>query len=296
MRGGNLKIQIDCLPCYVNQAMEAADYAGMDREGRWQTLQEVCRELSEVDRSYPSARVGQKVHKIVRDNADTSDPYRKQKELSNDVARKYREEFRKLALESENPLERAARLATAGNAVDFGPDREFDIESALRCGYEEEFVINDWPQFRSSLRGANDLLYFTDNSGEIIYDILFVELLLDRTGLEELDLVVKDGPFLNDVTESDLAELSIGRLENVGVRTIDNGDGGSSPALWSDEVEGWLDRYDLVVSKGQANYEGLSEYDKPNLFFFLTVKCDLVATEVGAEEGSKVLLRAVTST
>ncbi len=287
-----MKIRLGCLPCYVNQAMQASKYAAMDEDERWETVQSVCRELSDVDRSQPSARVGQKVHKIVRDHADTADPYREQKELSNESAREYLGEFRELVLRSKEPLERAARLAAAGNAVDFGPSREFDIESDLRRGYEEEFVINDWPQFRSSLRGATDLLYFTDNSGEIIYDTLFIELLLDRTGLDELDLVVKDGPFLNDVTEGDLENLEVDESGEVKIRTVDNGDGGSSPALWSEEVEGWLDEYDLVVSKGQANYEGLSEYEKENLFFFLTVKCGLVAADVGAEEGSKVLIKS----
>lgn len=287
-----MKIRLGCLPCYVNQAMEASEYADLDEDERWETVQSVCRELSDVDRSQPSARVGQRVHKIVRDNAKGSDPYLEQKELSNESAREYLGEFRELVLKSEYPLERAARLATAGNAVDFGPSREFDIESDLRRGYEEEFVINNWSDFVSRLRGASNLLYFTDNSGEIIYDTLFIELLLERTGLGELDLVVKDGPFLNDVTEEDLKNLEVDELDGVDVRTVDNGDDGSSPALWSEEVESWLDDYDLVVSKGQANYEGLSEYERDNLFFFLTVKCDLVAADVGAEEGSKVLIQS----
>jgi len=287
-----LRIKLGCVPCYVNQAMEAAEYAEMEEEDRWDTVQSVCKELAEIDRSQPSARVGQKVHKIVRDHADTNDPYEEQKRKSNSGARQYLAEFRELVQESEEPLLRAARLATAGNAVDFGPSREFDIETALRRGYEEKFQISDWPDFSSDLKEAKDLLYFTDNSGEIIYDELFIELLLDRTGLAEIDLVVKDGPFLNDVTEKDLNSLEITENDRVGVRTVDNGDGGDSPRLWSSTVKGWLDEYDLVVSKGQANYEGLSEYDRGNLYFFLTVKCDLVAGDVGSAEGSKVAVKS----
>lgn len=287
-----MEIKLGCLPCYVNQAMEAAEYSRMEEEDRWETVQRVCEELSNIDRSQPSAKVGQKIHKIVRDKAKTSDPYRDQKVNSNESARKYLDEFRRKVLNSEDPLKRAARLATAGNAVDFGPKRDFDIEKELECGYEEEFAINHWQEFLSRLRKAKELLYFVDNSGEIIYDTLFVELLLKRPGLKRLDLVVKDGPFLNDVTEGDLKDLKVSELDGVTVRTIDNGDGGSSPTLWSSKVENWLNEYELVVSKGQANYEGLSEYKKDNLFFFLTVKCDLVAADIGAEEGSKVLINS----
>lgn len=287
-----MQIKLGCLPCYVSQAMEAAEYADMDEEGRWDTVQSVCKELAEIDRSQPSARVGQKVHKIVRDHADTDDPYEQQKRKSNNSAKQCLEEFRELVEGSNEPILRAARLATAGNAVDFGPSREFNIETALRRGYEEEFQISDWADFRSDLEGAADLLYFTDNSGEIIYDELFIEILLERINLRKLDLVVKDGPFLNDVTEKDLNSLGVAERDRVGIRTVDNGDGGDSPTLWSQAVEGWLDEYDLVISKGQANYEGLSEYDIRNLYFFLTVKCDLVAGDVGAEEGSKVLIKS----
>jgi len=228
-----LQIKLGCLPCYVNQAMEAGEYAEMDEEKRWDTVQRVCEELSDLDRSQPSARVGQMVHKIVRDHADTDDPYEEQKRKSNRGARQYLDEFRGLVQESEEPLLRAARLATAGNAVDFGPSREFDIETALRRGYEEEFRINDWTDFRSNLEEATDLLYFTDNSGEIIYDELFIDLLLERTELTEIDIVVKDGPFLNDVTEEDLKNLEVTDGDRVGVKTVDNGDGGDSPSLWS---------------------------------------------------------------
>ncbi|MBS3788311.1 DUF89 family protein [Candidatus Bipolaricaulota bacterium] len=287
-----MEIKLGCLPCYVNQAMEATRYARMGEDDRWEVVQRVCKELSNIDRSQPSARVGQKVHKIVRDKAKTFDPYRDQKVKSNESARKYLDEFRKKVLNSEDPLERAARLATAGNAVDFGPKRDFDIEKELERGYREGFAINHWQDFLSLLRKAKELLYFVDNSGEIIYDTLFVELLLERSELERLDLVVKDGPFLNDVTEGDLKDLKISELDGVDVKSVDNGDGGSSPTLWSSEVESWLNEYELVVSKGQANYEGLSGYKKGNLFFFLTVKCDLVAVDTGAEEGSKVLINS----
>lgn len=287
-----MKIRLGCLPCYVNQAMEAAKYAGMSEDDCWKTVQRVCKELSEIDRSQPLARVGQKAHKIVRDRAKTSDPYREQKETSNANARKYLDEFRRKVVNSEESLKRAARLATAGNAVDFGPKRDFDIEKELERGYEEEFAINHWQDFLSRLRKARNLLYFADNSGEIIYDTLFIELLLERPELKQLHLVVKDGPFLNDVTEGDLKDLKVNKLDGVTVRTVDNGDGGSSPPLWSSKVENWLNQYELVISKGQANYEGLSEYNRGNLFFFLTVKCDLVAAEVGAKEGSKVLIKS----
>ena len=287
-----MKIKLDCLPCYVNQALEASGYANMSEDDRWKTVKTVCEELSKVDRSKPSAEIGQKVHKIVRDISSVEDPYAEQKEKSNEKALEYFDEFKREVEHSDEPLNRAARLAAAGNAVDFGPRRDFDVESELKRGLREEFRLNHWSMFLDKLNSAEDILYFTDNSGEIIYDRLFIEHLLSSYPIANLDLVVKDGPFLNDVTRKDADELGFENMDRIALKSVDNGDGGNKPRLWSDEVEKWIDCHDLVIAKGQANYEGLSGYSKENLFFLLVVKCHLVEKEIGAALGEKVLLNA----
>lgn len=285
-----MKIQLDCIPCYVNQAKDAATYAEMSEDELWKAVKEACRELSEVDRTKSSFQIGQKVHKIVRDISPSRDPYKEQKSTSNDEALKYFNEFDRMVDNSSDPLNRAARLATAGNAIDFGPQRGFDVESALKDGLEEGFELNHWSKFVDQLKDANEMLYFTDNSGEIIYDRLFIDHLLEK--VERIALVVKDGPFINDVTRKDARDLGLDEIENVELKTVDNGDGGDHPELWSDEVEGWIDDHDLVISKGQANYEGLSRLRKPNLFFLLVVKCPMVQKSVGAEVGKKVFIQS----
>ncbi|MBS3793177.1 DUF89 family protein [Candidatus Bipolaricaulota bacterium] len=286
-----MKIQPDCIPCYVNQAKDAAAYAEMSEDELWKALKEVCRELSEVDRTKPSFQIGQKVHKIVRDISRSRDPYKEQKTKSNNEALKYFNEFDRMVDNSQDPLNRAARLATAGNAIDFGPRREFDVESALKEGLEEGFELDHWSKFVEQLGEANEILYFADNSGEIIYDGLFIEHLLEK--VEKIVLVVKDGPFINDVTRQDGRDLGLEQVENVELKTVDNGDRGNQPELWSAEVEGWIDDHDLVISKGQANYEGLSSHRKPNLFFLLVVKCPMVQRAVGAEVGRKVFIQSL---
>lgn len=287
-----MKIKLDCLPCYVNQALEASGYANTSEDDKWKTVKTVCGELAQVDRSKPSAEIGQKVHKIVRDISSVEDPYMEQKKESNEKALEYFDEFQREVENSDEPLNRAARLAAAGNAVDFGPRRDFDVEAELERGLREKFRINHWSMFLDKLKSAEEILYFTDNSGEIIYDRLFIEHLMSSYPIEKLDLVVKDGPFLNDVTREDAGELGFEEMDGITLKSVDNGDGGNSPRLWSAEVESWIDQHDLAIAKGQANYEGLSGYSKENLFFFLVVKCHLVEKEIGAAVGEKVLLNA----
>jgi len=287
-----VKINLECVPCYVNQGLDASEYAEMTEKERWKTIRTVCKELSNSNEKTPAAKIGQKIHKIVRDNSETGDPYRKKKELSNKKAKEYFEDFLNKVNRSENPVNDAAKLATAGNIVDFGPRGGFDIKATLEDGLAEDFAINHWKSFAERLNNAKKLLYFADNSGEIIYDELFLKTLLRETPVEEIMLVVKGGPFLNDVTLEDARNLSLDEIDGVELRTVDNGDGGKSPELWSAEVEDWIDRYDLTVSKGQANYEGLNEYVRPDLFFLLVVKCQLLERNIGAEVGNMVLMKA----
>jgi len=287
-----LKINFDCMPCYVNQAIEASGYAEMSEEARWEAVKTVCRELSDIDRSSPSAKVGQKVHKTIRDYSELEDPYLKKKRLSNEKAKKFFDYFEEKVKNSPDPLNSGAKLAAAGNIVDFGPRGDFDIETALEDSLTEEFAIDHWPYLSSKLENSSHILYFADNSGEIIYDKLFIQTLLRDSPVEEIALVVKDGPFLNDVTLKDAKALNLDKVDGLKLKTVDNGDRGKSPELWSSEVENWIDVYDLTISKGQANYEGLSSYNKPDLFFLLVVKCQLVERSVGAEVGSKVLINS----
>ncbi len=280
------------MACYINQAIEASSYTAMSEETRWEAVKTVCKELSDINRRSPSAKVGQRVHKIIRDYSESGDPYLEKKKLSNDKANEFFGDFAKKVENSPDPLNAGAKLAAAGNIIDFGPRGDFDIETALEESLTEEFTINHWVYFATKLEEASSILYFADNSGEIIYDKLFIKTLLRESPVEEVVLVVKDEPFLNDVTLKDTKELKLDQIDGLKLRTVDNGDNGESPELWSPEVESWIDEYDLTISKGQANYEGLSDYNKPNLFFLLVVKCQLVERSVGAAVGSKVLINS----
>ena len=287
-----MKIHLDCIPCYIDQALEASRYAKMSEDERWDTIKAVCKELSFVDRDSPSAQISQRVHKIVRDRSKVEDPYIDKKKEGNKKAREYLEDFEESVEISSKPLKNAAKLAAVGNIVDFGPRKDFNIKAELKKSLKEEFALDHWSSFKKKLDQANAILYFSDNSGEIIYDLLFMRHLLDHRYVDKIDLVVKDGPFLNDVTENDVEKLGIDKIEGINLKTVDNGDGGKSPTLWSSEVRNWIEDYDLVISKGQANYEGLSGYSYPNLFFLLAIKCPLIEKDIGIEEGKKVLLNA----
>ena len=136
--------------------------------------------------------------------------------------------------------------------------------------------------FKKEGAAAESILYLADNAGEIVFD----KILIEQLGPEKIKLAVKGGPVINDATIEDVEETGLTDL----VRVISNGNDapGTILGLCSEEFRHSFEEADLIIAKGQGNYESLSDFDK-NIFFLLKAKCPVVANHLGCEVGSTVL-------
>lgn len=116
---------------------------------------------------------------------------------------------------------------------------------------------------------SENLLFFTDNTGEIVLDKLLVETFLEAKNFEKIRFFVKGGPIINDATFEDAVYVCLCDLSNVEILMLSNGEAGTGPERSSKTVKRWIKKHDLIISKGQGNYEGLSEHN--GLFFLLMV-------------------------
>jgi uncharacterized protein with ATP-grasp and redox domains len=196
-------------------------------------------------------------------------------------------ELKEKVKESRDPLRTAVRLAIAGNIIDFAVPQKFNLEETIREVLKKRFVIDDYRKLQKKLKDAETLLFFVDNAGEIGLDKLLVETFLETKKLKQIDFVVKGGPIINDATLEDAVYMGLDDLPNSEFLTISNGEAGTGPARSSQTVKKWIEEHDLVVSKGQGNYEGLSEHN--GLFFMLMVKCPIIASDLGVEVGDIIL-------
>ena len=135
---------------------------------------------------------------------------------------------------------------------------------------------------KEALSGAENVLYIADNAGEIALDTLLVE----EIGPGRVTLVVKGGPIINDATMEDARAIGLADL----CRVITTGcDWPGAPlSRVGEEFAGALAAADVVISKGQANFETLSDWDGPIFFLFLA-KCPCVADELGVQLGEAVV-------
>jgi len=210
------------------------------------------------------------------------------KNWSNTLALKLYPNLKKLIETSSEPLKAAVRLAIAGNIIDFGVNHsleESDVEKAIDYCLISDFDKTQFESFRKSVTEAQSILYLSDNAGEIVFD----RLLIEQLGPEKVTLAVKARPVLNDATKEDARVAGLIDL----VAVIDNGDDAPGTILetCSGAFRCHFGAADVVIAKGQGNYESLSDVDK-NIFFMLKAKCPVIAEHLGCEVDQMILRRS----
>jgi len=213
-----------------------------------------------------------------------TDPYREEKNLSNQLALELYKDWRPRVLASDDPFLLALRLSIAGNIMDYGAFQQFDLHQTIDQVVCTNFYIDHSSMLRERIRNARSILFLGDNAGEIVFDKLLIEVIMHPN----VHYAVKGGPALNDVTLDDALEVGMDSVADV----ITNGYNASSTLLdkSSDSFRNLYHSADIIVSKGQGNFEGLLNHRDPRLFFLMMVKCDLIAEKTGAPKGSYIVL------
>ena len=238
------------------------------------------------DRSPPW--MGQRIHRLLRDATGDPDPYREVKRHSNALALGLYPTLKQRVRASADPFATAVRLAIAGNVIDFGCRSSLDddevheaIEGAMdpRAPEPDKDTVD---ALRRAIEQAGDILYLADNAGEIVFD----RLLIEETPADRITLVVRGRPVINDATHPDAEAAGLSSL----VTVMDNGSDvpGTILESCSSSFRTLFQQCDLVIAKGQGNYETLSSEKLP-IFFLLKAKCPVIARDVGCEVGQMVV-------
>jgi uncharacterized protein with ATP-grasp and redox domains len=285
-----MHIFLDCVPCFVRQALDAARLATDETTIHEQVLREVLILAKDLDMSQSPPVMGQKIHRLIRQLVGAEDPFRDVKRRFNNAALRLYPKMRKHIIESENRQETAIRLAIAGNIIDFGVNSELqesELEETISECLAAEFYDIQLGPFEQALKDAGEILYIADNAGEIIFD----RLLIEQLPIEKVTIAVKGSPVINDATMEDAVLAGLHRIAEV----IDNGSDGPGTILetCSQVFVNRFEKADLVIAKGQGNYETLSDIDK-NIFFILKAKCPVIARDLGCEIGEMILRKSKT--
>lgn len=284
-----MKISLDCIPCFVRQTLEAARLVTSDPTVHERILREMLHWTGEIDLSQPAPVMGQLMHRRLREIIGDDDPYREAKDRQNHMALRILPELKRAVEAASDPLMIAVRLAIAGNVIDMGVNGDI-TESHVRESVRQASagpLVGDLKGFRRAVAEAHRILYLTDNAGEIAFD----RLLIEQLSPARVTVAVRGFPILNDATLSDARTVGLHEI----VEIIDNGSDapGTLLADCSPEFKRCFAGADLIIAKGQGNFETLSDESYP-IYFLFQVKCPVVAACARVPMGSRVLKRSST--
>lgn len=226
--------------------------------------------------------MGMLVYKAIYQTADTADPFKEIKEQCTKQLMTRYNDFKKQIARSKDPLYTALKYACIGNAIDFGADPDFDVERNLEALFDKDFDVCQYDKFVKTLEKASDILFIADNAGETVFDRLLIEQLTIP-----VKYAVRSRPIINDAVIEDAQNAGIDKVAEVITSGCDAP--GTILKLCSEQFKKIFSSADLIISKGQGNYETLSDEDRP-IFFLLRVKCPVIARDINIPCGSIVLI------
>lgn len=279
-----MKTSLDCIPCILRQVLDASRLISNDPAFHSQSMRDALGRLQDMDLDLSPPAIAQIIHRSLREKSGMNDPYHSIKTKQNQIALNMIPVLRARVYSSEDPLLLAARLAIAGNIIDLGVNGDLkttDIQRSIDQALSEPFV-GDEEKFRQAIKSAHSILYLADNTGEIAFD----SLLIEQISPERVTLAVRGAPVINDATIEDAKMVGLDKI----VRVISNGSDAPGTILddCDDNFRQQFRNADLIIAKGQGNYETLNE-EPANIFFLFKVKCQMVSRLVNQPIGTQIL-------
>jgi uncharacterized protein with ATP-grasp and redox domains len=281
-----MKTYASCIPCLVKQTVRLSRMLKLPPGKKEQILREVLSYLSRISYYHPPPYLSRSVYRTIKEVSGIEDPYQ---EIKRRVNEKMAEIFPKLEARiagKTDIFDRALRLVIAGNTIDFGTEREFDFEKELAEAGSKPLVLDETKELKKAIVAGKTILYIGDNAGETFLDKLFISCFPND---KKVWYGVRGAPIINDATRDDAEAAGLEEVAEI----VENGS--DAPGTIIDDCSAEFKRLfataDLVIAKGQGNYETLSEESRDNIFFLLMVKCPVIADDIGCPLNGMVVAK-----
>ena len=290
-----MKTYLECIPCFFKQALEAARIAGASEKLQKQILNEVAKSIFQLPLTSSPAEMGRVVYGLVKKHTRVDDPYAEMKRKSDRLVLNVYHRLKEEVKNSRDRLLMAVELAIAGNIIDYGVKNSLNVDKEIeRILVEERRVIKtenntlfDYLRFHCALDRARTILYLADNAGETVFDRILIEEIKRMDKKKIIIYAVKEKPVINDALEEDAYISGIDKSAKI----LSSGSDAPGTIL-SRCTKNFLKMFkkaDLIISKGQGNFEALSSVHR-SIFFLLIAKCPVIAGDVECKVGDVLLL------
>lgn len=269
-----MEIQLDCLPCFLRQVLEASRMSTERADIQESIMKEAVVLVSRFGQYRYSPEIGRDMHQIIKKHTGVFDPYQETKRKYIAAANSIYPFLKRFLERKQDKHYWALKIAATGNIIDSAIYKDIDIEGCIEKELEKEFSICDIEIFENQFSHAKSLLIIGDNAGETVFDRVLAE------AFPHLDITyaVRSEPIINDVTLADAYASGLDHCTKL-VST-----GCNVPGLIVDECSreflNIFSSADIIISKGQGNYECLSDENRA-IFFLLKAKCPVISRRIG---------------
>ena len=270
-----MKLNPYCMCCAVNKQEEKIrKFPDMDKKTEY--MKKVMSILSSAEEQDCSPSLSVEIKKLYSEfwNCPAED-YTEIKKEFNQLMLNVEASVEEKIRTSADPLETALLYARIGNYIDFAALENVSQETMLKLlenENQEPLSQTEYANFQTDLSTAKTLVYLTDNCGEIVLDKLAVKILKEKYPQLNITVIVRGYPVVNDATMEDAEEIGLTDIVKV------TGNGSNVGGTWfpglSNEARTLLEQADVILAKGQGNFETMNDCGL-NVYYLFLCKCDL---------------------
>lgn len=284
-----IRLEPECIACLTRQHL-GKDLSGLNKQEQIEYLQTVLAVIAGADRSHPAPVVVHAINSALKERFGIDSDFAHVKPHFNRLILDREAEFAARLAQAEDPLRLALQYAMIGNYIDFGARyevKEEELSRLIETAGEQPLPEETYRALVRELEEAERLVFLTDNCGEIVFDKQLISLIRSRYPKLEITVIVRGGPVSNDASMEDARQVGLTDL----VRVIGNGNtiAGTWQQALSPEAREAMDRADLILSKGQANFETLRGCGR-NIYYLFLCKCQMFARKFGVPRFTGMLV------
>lgn len=275
------RLNPQCIQCLINKHLRNIP-DGFSSTEKTKYMQGILEIIAKADISMSAPEIVGQINEFKKNYGIVND-FAALKSYFNNLMLSHENEIEFKIESSNNSLKSAVKYAMAGNFIDFGAMEKVDeekLEERLDSAESLEIDNSQFKRFENDIKNSKNIVYLTDNCGEIVLDKLLIKQILKTNSNVKIDVIVRGKPVLNDCT---IEDAKLVRLDKV-VDIIGNGSAVAGTVLdkISPDAKKIIDNADVIISKGQGNFETLHHCGK-NIYYLFLCKCKLFAERFGVE-------------
>jgi len=275
------RLNPQCITCLLNKHLKNVPER-LSKAEVLDYMQGILKIVGNADISKSAPEIVEQINKFKASFGETVD-FSEIKRYFNALLLSLEEEIEAVIERSENPLKTAVKYAMAGNFIDFGAMEnisESELKEKLKNANDIKVSESEFESFKNEILSSGKLVYLTDNCGEIVLDKLLIKQMLKLNENICINVIVRGKPVLNDCTLDDAKQTGLDKLVSV----LGNGTAiaGTCFEKISDNAKELIDNADIIISKGQGNFETLHHCGK-NIYYLFLCKCQLFAERFGVD-------------